>query len=71
MLSWLQHALHTPFAAIARHLAGSSWVTSIFVAAIALVLAFRLARRLARLLLEVGLALAVLLTLTGLGWIHW
>jgi hypothetical protein len=71
MLAWLQHALHTfgasPFAAIARH----TGVPAVVVAAIALVLSFRLARRMARLFVEVGLALAVLLTLTSLGWIRW
>jgi hypothetical protein len=71
MLSWLQHALHglggSPFAALARH----TGVPAILLAALALVLSFRLARRLARLIVEVGLALAVLLTLTSLGWIRW
>lgn len=67
MLSWLQHALHTPFALIARH----TGVPAIVVAALALVLSFRLARRMVRLLVEVGLALAVLLALTSAGWIRW
>ena len=75
MLSWLhhrlQHTLHayggSPFALIARH----TGVPAIVVAAIAVVVSFRLARRMARLFVEVGLALAVLLTLTSLGWIRW
>jgi hypothetical protein len=50
----------------ARH----SGIPAVLVAALALVLAFRLARRALHLVVEVGLALALVLAATKAGWIR-
>jgi len=53
-------------ATLARH----SGVPAVLVAAIALVVAFRLARRAAHLTLEIALALALVLAATRAGWLR-
>ena len=59
----LRHWLHW--------VSGHTGVPAVCVAAVAIVLSFRIARRVARLVLEVALVLALLLVATKLGWIHW
>jgi hypothetical protein len=55
-LRWTAHHTGLPFAVVA---------------AIALVVSFRLARKLGRLCVEVAVVSVVLLALTKLGWISW
>jgi hypothetical protein len=53
--------------AVSRH----TGVPVVVVAALAIVLSYRLARRAARLAVELAVVLALLLVATQLGWIHW
>lgn len=46
-------------------------VPVVLLAAVALVLSYRMIRRASRLFLEVFVALAVVVVATRLGWIHW
>ncbi len=73
-VTWLLHAYHAGVAwvtaglhAVARH----TGIPVIIVAAVALVLSYRLARRGGRLALELGLALVLVLAATRLGWVRW
>ena len=63
------------FAALVRHFlklaTRHTGVPAVFVAALALVISFRIARKMARLVAEVSLAAAVLFLFTRLGWIAW
>lgn len=59
----LRHWLHW--------VSGHTGIPVVCVAAVAIVVSFRVARRVARLVLEVTLVLALLLVATKLGWIHW
>jgi hypothetical protein len=63
LLSTLRHAL--------RWTAHHSGLPVAVVAAMALVVSFRLARKLGRLCVEVAVVSTVLLALTRLGWISW
>ncbi len=73
-VTWLLHVYHGGVAgmtaglhAVARH----TGIPVVIVAAIALVLSYRLARRGGRLALELALALGLVLSATRLGWVHW
>jgi hypothetical protein len=59
----LRHALHW----IAHH----TGLPIVLVAAVLLVVAFRLAKRVTRFAVEVALVVALLLVATKLGWISW
>jgi hypothetical protein len=72
--TWLLHLYHGGLAgvtaglhAVARH----TGIPVVLVAAMALVISWRLARRGGRLALELGLALVVVLAATRFGWVHW
>jgi hypothetical protein len=72
--AWLVHAYHGGMAGVTAGLHAVSRHTGIpvvVVAALVLVLSYRVIRRGARLALEVGVVVAVLLVATKLGWIHW
>ena len=62
-LAWLKHALHWASA--------HTGLPVVVVAALALVLTWRVARRTWHVAFELALALAVLLVATRFGWIHW
>ena len=62
-LLWGRHALHWA--------AAHTGLPVIVVAAIALIVAWRVARRTWHIAFELALALAVLLVATHLGWIRW
>jgi hypothetical protein len=62
-VAWLRHAL--------RWASDHTGLPVVVVAALAIVLGWRVARRTWHIALELGLALAVLLLATKLGWIRW
>jgi hypothetical protein len=72
--AWLVRAAHGGWSGVTRALKAVSLHTGIpivVVAAVVLVLSYRVARRGARLALEVGVVVAILLVATQFGWIHW
>ena len=74
IVAWLVRAYHGGAAGVTGALRAVSTHTGIpvvVVAALALVLSYRMIRRGARLALEVGVAVVLLLVATKLGWIHW
>jgi hypothetical protein len=70
LLAWASPAQHGLREAL-RWGAHHSGLPVVLVAALALVVSFRVARRAARLAVEVVLATTVLLVATHLGWIRW
>jgi len=70
MLAWASPAQHGLREAL-RWGAHHSGLPVVVVAAIALVVSFRIARRAARLAVEVVVATTALLVATHLGWITW
>ena len=70
MLAWVSPAQHGLREAL-RWGAHHSGLPVVVVAALALVLSYRLAKRAARLAVEVVLATTLLLVATRLGWIAW
>lgn len=70
MLAWASPAQHGLREAL-RWGAHHSGLPVVVVAALALVISFRVARRAARLAVEVVIATTVLLVATHLGWISW
>jgi hypothetical protein len=70
MLSWASPAQHGLREAL-RWGSHHSGLPVVLVAALALVLSYRLAKRAARLAVEVVVATAVLLAATRMGWISW
>jgi hypothetical protein len=68
------HACHGGTAALSRGLgliAKHTGVPVVLVAALALVISFRLARKAARLAVELTVALGFVIAATRLGWIRW
>ena len=63
----LKHGLRQLLEAVAKH----TGLPVIVVAAIALVVSWRVAKRAWHLVIELALALALLLAATKLGWIRW
>jgi hypothetical protein len=70
LLAWASPAQHGLREAL-RWGAHHSGLPVVVVAALALVISFRIARRAARLAVEVVVATTVLLVATHLGWIAW
>jgi hypothetical protein len=71
---WLGLAYHSGAEGLGTALRGVSHRTGIpvvVVAALALVLSYRVARRAARLAVEMGVALGLVLVATKMGWIRW
>ena len=64
-------SLLTPLRHALRWAAHHSGLPIVVVAAVALVVSFRLARKVGRLAIEVGVVSVVLLAATRLGWISW
>jgi hypothetical protein len=68
-MTWLHGAGAITVRAL-RSVAGHTGIPVSFVAALALVLSFRIARRAAHLALEVALAVALVLAATRAGWLR-
>jgi hypothetical protein len=74
ILAWLVGAYHAGLhgVTVALHaVAKHTGVPVVVVAAIGLVISYRLLRRGARLAFEVSIVVVLLLVATRLGWIHW
>lgn len=74
ILAWVVRAYHGGTASLAAALHAVSQHTGIpvvVVAALALVLSYRMIRRGARLAFEVAVVVVLLLGATRFGWIHW
>ena len=54
-----------------RHVSEHTGIPIVVVAAVALVMSFRIAKRSIRFIVEVGLALVLVVAATELGWIRW
>jgi hypothetical protein len=74
IVAWLTRAYHLGLATVTqalRYVSQHTGVPVVLVAAVALVVSYRLVRRATRFVAEVAIALVLVLALTKLGWIHW